>query len=92
MTYKIVVKQSVYKELERLPEKVQDKIFEKISELSSEPRPFGITKLKEFNLANQPFKDYYRIRVGNYRIIYAIQDAIITITVVKVAHRKEVYG
>ncbi|HEY9125250.1 MAG TPA: type II toxin-antitoxin system mRNA interferase toxin, RelE/StbE family [Bacteroidales bacterium] len=54
-----------------------------ISNLGNNPRPFGYKKLKG--------EDAYRIRIGDYRIIYEIDDTIIVVTVVSVGHRKEIY-
>jgi mRNA interferase RelE/StbE len=56
----------------------------KIDDLANDPRPPGVKKLSAE-------EELYRIRVGNYRIIYAIQDDILLVTVVKVGDRKEVY-
>ena len=55
-----------------------------ISELSKNPRPDGCTKLKGR-------QDYYRIRVGNYRVVYTIEDTVLLVLVVRVGHRKEIY-
>jgi mRNA interferase RelE/StbE len=51
--------------------------------LSENPRPYGYKKLVG--------RDAYRIRIGDYRIIYEIEDKIITVTVIDVGHRKEIY-
>ena len=91
MSYKIVFKESVKKELKRLPTKTQDRILDKIESLADDPKQYGVIKMTEFDLPSLPFNDYYRVRVGDYRIVYAIEDKIITITIVKIAHRKEVY-
>ena len=56
-----------------------------ISELEKNPRPDGCTKLKGDK------HDYYRIRVGKYRVIYLIEDEILLVLVVRVGHRKEIY-
>ena len=56
-----------------------------ISELGRNPRPDGCTKLKGDK------HDYYRIRVGKYRVIYVIEDKILLVLVVRVGHRKEIY-
>lgn len=91
MGYKIVITESAAKELKRIPAKMQDRIFEKIEGLVEEPKPNGHKKLKNFDMPGSDYEDYYRIRVGDYRVIYAIEDAEITIFVMKVAHRKNVY-
>lgn len=78
------------KDLCKLPKQTISRILEKIDKLADEPRPSGYKKLTDFHVSNAP-DDLYRIRIGDYRVIYAIEEEIITITVVKVAHRKEVY-
>lgn len=91
MSYKVVINASAEKELKKLPDKVQDKVFEKIDSLAQEPRPHWVRKIKEFDLPNLMFDSYYRIRAGDYRITYSIEDDIITITIVKIGNRKDVY-
>lgn len=78
------------KDLGKLPKQTISRILEKIDKLADEPRPSGYKKLTDFHVSNAP-DDLYRIRIGDYRVIYTIEEEIITITVVKVAHRKEVY-
>ena len=53
--------------------------------------PHGYKKLKNFGMAGVDKDDYYRIRVGDYRVIYSIENEQITIFILKVAHRKDVY-
>ncbi|GAB3743228.1 type II toxin-antitoxin system RelE family toxin [Spirosoma lituiforme] len=91
MTYKIVVTESAAKELKRIPAKMQDRIFEKIEDLAEEPKPHGYKKLKNFDMPSSNQNDYYRIRVGDYRVIYTIENEQITIFIMKIAHRKDVY-
>ncbi|MCK5719403.1 MAG: type II toxin-antitoxin system RelE/ParE family toxin [Thiomargarita sp.] len=81
--YKIEVKKSAEKELRKLPQKNLIKILEKITSLSSDPHPIGSIKL-----TNQ---ERYRIRIGNYRVLYTIEDDILTIYIIKIGHRKEIY-
>lgn len=78
------------KDLGKLPKQTIARILEKIDKLADDPRPSGYKKLTDFHVSNAP-DDLYRIRIGDYRVIYSIEEEIITITVVKVAHRKEVY-
>ncbi len=66
MTYKIVIERKAQKEAEKIPTKYQSMIDKTILSLSSNPRPFGSKKLTE--------KEGYRIRVGNYRILYTVDD------------------
>ena len=81
--YKIFFKKSVGKHLEALPEKDLKKILKRIKMLGDDPRPSGCEKLTG--------QERYRLRQGNYRILYSIQDDELTIWVVKVGHRKDVY-
>ena len=70
---------------------MQDQIFEKIEYLAEEPKPPGHKKLKNYNLREIDADDYFRIRVGDYRIIYSIENEQITIFILKIAHRKDAY-
>ena len=81
--YKIQVKKSAEKELGKIPKKELLEILEKIKSLSNDPHPTGSIKL-----TNQ---EKYRVRVGNYRILYKVEDNILTVFVVKVGHRKDIY-
>ncbi len=91
MVYKVVITQSAEKELRRLPAKMQDRIFEKIENLAEDPKPPGHKKLKSFNLKEIDAEAYFRIRVGNYRVIYTIENNQITVFILKIAHRKDAY-
>jgi len=82
--YKVIIKKSAIKELENISKTFRLKIIEKIDDLASDPRPQGVRKLE--NSLNS-----YRIRVGNYRVIYTIQDQNLLVEVIKVADRKEAY-
>ena len=81
--YKIFIKSSAAKELKRLPKTDVQRITSKIQSLSKEPRPQGCEKLSA--------QERYRIRQGNYRIIYSIEDDKLIVYVVKIAHRGSVY-
>ncbi len=83
-SYKVVISKSAEKEISKLPVKEILKIKETILDLADNPRPFGVTKLEGFD-------DFYRIKKGNYRIIYTIEDDILTVEVLKVGNRKDVY-
>ncbi len=84
VSYKVVISKSAEKEIAKLPVKEILKIREVILDLADNPRPSGVKKLEGFN-------DLYRIRKGNYRIIYDIEDDILTVEVLKVGNRKDVY-
>ena len=82
-SYSIVFKQSVAKDFRQIPKKDVQRILKRIDSLSEDPRPAGVDKLSG--------DEKYRIRQGNYRILYTIEDEIITVTIVKVGHRRDVY-
>ncbi|MEO1099719.1 MAG: type II toxin-antitoxin system RelE/ParE family toxin [Bacteroidota bacterium] len=82
--YKIVVSKSAIKELSKLPAKENNRIIPAIKNLSVNPRPVGAKKLKGGSGA-------WRIRVGNYRVVYAIDDEVLIVDVRKVGHRKDIY-
>ena len=82
--YKILIKASAAKEIAGIPtRKDRRKVVEKIRKLGDDPRPKGCEKLSG--------KDRYRVRQGNYRIIYSIDDDLLVVHVVKVGDRKDVY-
>ena len=82
--YKIFVKSSAAKEIEKIPtRKDRRRIVKKIRSLSDNPRPRGSVKLSG--------KDKYRLRQGKYRIIYSIEDDKLIVHIVKVGHRKNIY-
>lgn len=81
--YKIYFKTSAAKEIELLPKKEIARLLERIDALRHNPRPHGSEKLAGMEL--------YRVRQGCYRIVYSIEDSILTVWVVKVGHRREVY-
>ncbi|GAW65780.1 plasmid stabilization protein [Geoanaerobacter pelophilus] len=81
--YNVLLRESVRKDLDSIPKDDLRRIVARIGNLAHDPRPFGCEKLTG--------QERYRIRQGNYRIIYSIQDLELTVWVVKVAHRREVY-
>jgi mRNA interferase RelE/StbE len=81
--YKIFFKKSVWKDFESIPKKDLKDILKHIRLLDKNPRPPGSRKLSGH--------ERYRLRQGRYRIIYSIQDIELSIWVVKVGHRKDVY-
>ena len=83
--YKIDFDRRVKKDLRSINPQELKRIKIAISQLADEPRPSGCKKLKGKS------KDYFRIRVGNYRIIYTIEDYNLVILIICVGHRKEVY-
>jgi mRNA interferase RelE/StbE len=81
--YEIYFKESVEKDFLKIPKKDIRKILSRIESLAQDPGPPGYEKLSG--------QEKYRIRQGLYRIIYSIQDKELTVWVVKVGHRKDVY-
>ena len=81
--YKIFFKKSVWKDFTSIPDKDLSRILDLIKLLGDAPRPAGSIKLSG--------QEKYRLRHGRYRIIYSIQDLELTVWVVKVGHRKDVY-
>ena len=82
-SYSVLIKPSAAKELERLPDKPRRQIAKKIGALADQQRPTGCEKLTG--------EDLYRIRLGDYRVVYAIADAELTVLVIRVGNRREVY-
>ena len=82
-SYSILLTRSAAKELERVSTKDRERIVTKIGGLAHNPRPVGVEKLSG--------DDKYRIRQGDYRILYEIVDAELIVTVVRVGNRREVY-
>ncbi len=84
MKYRIKVKRSAAKALKKIPKPDRKRISEKIDSLAEKlPNP-DITKMK----GNNPF---HKVRIGDYRIIYEIQDDVLLILIVKIGHRKDIY-
>ena len=84
MAYKVVFKPSAAKELGRLPKDALKRVDARLLELRSEPRPRDATKLSGL-------EDLYRVRVGDYRVVYRIEDDRLIVLVVRVRHRREAY-
>jgi mRNA interferase RelE/StbE len=82
--YRVQILDSALRQLEKLPRVQRDRIRRRIRELAAEPRPRGSIKLEGGD-------DHYRIRVGDYRVIYAIQDDELIVLVLRVGHRRDVY-
>ena len=82
--YRVELKPSAARALAKLPKPALRRVAEAIDALTEEPRPRGARKL-----TGAP--DLYRIRVGDYRVIYAIEDRVLLVLVVALGHRQEVY-
>jgi mRNA interferase RelE/StbE len=83
MKYTVLIERYALKQLLKLDKKIIPVIKTAIASLADNPRPYGYKKLKG--------EDAYRIRIGDYRVIYEINDDKIIITVVSVGHRKGIY-
>ena len=81
--YKVEIKKSAVKEIENLPKRDIHAVLKKIESLAQNPRQAGTQKLSG--------QERYRIRSGDYRIVYSIEDLVLIVLVVKVGHRKNVY-
>ena len=82
--YSLEIKQSAQKELDALDDAVFARIDRKILTLANNPRPPGCRKLRGY-------KDQWRIRVGDWRVVYFIDDGAKLVTITRIAHRREVY-
>jgi len=83
MAYTVILKRTAEKELARLPATLHRRIVAKLLELENDPRPPGVQKLHGH--------DGHRIRIGDYRVLYLIEDPRETIQVTAIGHRREVY-
>lgn len=84
MSYRVEFAKQAIKQLNALPMREKQQLESKIDALAAEPRPAGVKKL-------QGQENLYRIRAGNYRVVYSIQDQKLLVVVVKVGHRREIY-
>lgn len=84
MTYTIIISKAVQKQLDALPDKVYERIAVKVQQLTQNPRPDGVVKLTGY-------ENEYRIRIGDYRVRYEIEDRELTILLLQCKHRNDVY-
>jgi mRNA interferase RelE/StbE len=82
-SYRLLIKPTAVKELEALPAKDRRRIVPRIEGLASEPRPHGCEKLSGL--------EQYRVRQGDYRVVYGVDDEARVVIVVKIGHRRDVY-
>jgi mRNA interferase RelE/StbE len=82
--YSVLVKPSARKEMEALPDNVLARVLQKAEMLGAAPRPAGCRKLKGY-------KDQWRVRVGDWRVVYIIDDAARLVSITRIAHRRDVY-
>jgi mRNA interferase RelE/StbE len=81
--YKVLFKESVEKDFREIPKEDLKRLLDRIEVLAENPRPPGCEKLTG--------QERYRIRQGHYRVVYSVQDEEVTVWVVKVGHRKDIY-
>jgi len=84
MTYTVRLDPRTRKALDRLPGDIHGRVIRRLRTLEDEPRPPGVEKLSGM-------EDLYRVRVGDWRIVYAIRDRELVVIVIRVGHRREVY-
>lgn len=84
MVYDIQLTAAAKRQFDKLPKPAQRRLSDTLTRLGNDPRPEGVVKLSgAINL--------YRVRCGDYRVVYQIEDGRLLIVVVKVGHRREVY-
>lgn len=83
MTYHVIIKRSAEKELDAFPANIHERVIKRLLVLEDNPRPTGSKKLQG--------QESYRLRVGDYRVLYIIDDKGKQVTVLAVGHRREVY-
>jgi mRNA interferase RelE/StbE len=81
--YAVKISKKAEKQLDKMQDNIAAPVLQAIGSLAENPRPFGYRKLKG--------RDAYRIRVGNYRVIYDILDAVLVVEIIEVGNRKDVY-
>ncbi len=84
MRYEIIIKPAAEKNLDKIPRSARRRIADALEELRNGPRPSGVVKLAGA-------ENLWRIRIGDYRVVYEIDDARAIVSVLRVAHRKDVY-
>ena len=84
MTYAVSLLPAAEREWRKLPHEIRTRINRSLLALEDTPRPHGVTKLSGGS-------DRWRVRVGDYRIIYRIDDAAREVTILRIAHRRQVY-
>ena len=82
--YSVAFKKSALKELENLPRQVVGRIAAAIEKLGDDPRPTGCKKLKGY-------ENLWRIRIGDYRVLYSIEDDVLTVEILEVVNREDAY-
>ena len=81
--YRVLLEEKVHKSIAELPPAIATRIYRALASLQQSPRPFGVLKLTD--------QEGYRLRIGDYRILYEINDTEKLVTVYRIKHRKEAY-
>jgi mRNA interferase RelE/StbE len=84
VAYEVRLKPSAERKLRKLPRDAQQRIARRLDGFAAEPRPSGCERLSGLD-------DLYRVRVGDYRIVYEIEDDILVVLVITIGHRRDVY-
>lgn len=84
MAYEVILKPSAKRTLDSLPTQGKVRIIDALERLTENPRHHGVIKM-------EAEADLYRVRVGNYRVIFTIEDERLVVLVLKIGHRREVY-
>ncbi len=84
--YKVQVNKRYLKDFEKIPKRDREQIRKSVLSLADNPRPDGYKKLK--GGSKEPV---YRIRFGDYRVIYTVRDDVLLVLVIEVGHRKDIY-
>jgi mRNA interferase RelE/StbE len=84
--YEIVITKSAERELKKLPLKIYQEVRTLIFSLAENQRPYGVETMTNYGKGR-----HYRVRTGDYRVIYQVHDETITVEIVKVGHRREIY-
>ena len=84
MRYEIIIQPTAEKCLDKIPRPVRRRIADAMEKLRANPRPAGVVKLAAH-------ENLWRIRIGDYRVVYEIHDDRLVVLVLRVAHRKDVY-
>ncbi len=83
MAYHVILKRSTEKELDALQANIRERIIKRLLVLEDNPRPSGIKKLQG--------QESYRLRVGDFRVLYTVDDKAKRVVILAVGHRREVY-
>ena len=84
MNYRVEITKKALRSLRKLPKPLVERLLDAAEGLADDPRPHGCVKLRGFD-------DFYRIRVGDWRIVYAIEDDVLLVLVITIKPRGEVY-